>query len=92
MVSVDCMLFIILSVSVKAVKMFCAEALAPRAWKLKPEDLLSPLRLMCNLRNPNLSLYPVLTFHHLLQGLSRLCLDQFAITCPLRLKPSLAHP
>ena len=57
MVSVDHMLISILSVSVEALEM-CAEAaetLAPQAWDLKPDDLLSPLHLMCDLRNPNLS-------------------------------------
>ena len=58
MVSVDCMLIYVLSVSVKALAMLCAKAaetLAPHAWDLKPDDLLSPLHLMCDLRNPNLS-------------------------------------
>ena len=52
MVSVDHMLISILSMSVEALEM-CAEAaaaLALRAWDLKPEDLLSPLHLMCNFR------------------------------------------
>ena len=58
MVSVDRMLISILSVSVEALVMSCAvaaEALAPRALDLKPDDLLSQLHLMCNLRNPNFS-------------------------------------
>ena len=58
MVSVDCILIFILSMSVKALEMPCAvvaEALSPRAWDLRPDDLLSPLHLMCDLRNPNLS-------------------------------------
>ena len=60
MVSVDCMLISIVSASVKALEMLCAvaaEALAPRAWDLKPDDLLSPLCLMCDLRNSNLSCF-----------------------------------
>ena len=55
--SVESMLISILSVSVKALDMPCAvvaEALAPWAWDLKLDDLLSSLHLMCNLRNPNL--------------------------------------
>ena len=58
MVSVDCMLISILSVSVKAPAISCVEAteaLAPRAWDLKPDNLLSPLHLMCNFRNQKLS-------------------------------------
>ena len=58
MVSVDCMLISILSLSVEALEMSCAviaEAPAPRACDLKADDLLSPLHLMCNLRNPSLS-------------------------------------
>ena len=58
MVSVDCMLILILSVSVKDMEMICAkaaEALALRAWDLKAHDLLSPLCLVCNPRNPYLS-------------------------------------
>ena len=58
MVSVHPILIIILSVSVEALEMSCAEAaeaLAPRVSDLKPDDLLSSLHLMCDLRNPNLS-------------------------------------
>ena len=58
MVSGDRMLISILSMSVKALEMLCAviaEALDPQACNLKADNLLSPLRLMCNLRNPNLS-------------------------------------
>ena len=58
MVSVGCMLISILFVTVKAQKMLCAgvaEALLPQDWDLKPENLQSPLRLMCDLRNQNLS-------------------------------------
>ena len=50
--SVDCMLVSILSVSVEALDMGCAEAaeaLAHWAW-----DNLLPLHLMCDFRNPNL--------------------------------------
>ena len=57
MVSVDHMLISMLSVSVKTLEMLCAlvaEALAPRAWDLRSNDL-SPLRLMCDLRIPKLS-------------------------------------
>ena len=32
-----------------------AEALTPWVWDLKPDDLLSPMYLMCDFRNPNLS-------------------------------------
>ena len=77
MVSVDSMLISILSVSVEVLEMLCAEAaeaLAPQAWDLMSGNLLSPLRLMCDLRNRNFVLYQILTFCHLLQGLSRLCL------------------
>ena len=58
MVSVDRMLISILSMLVEALRMLCsetAEALAPWAWDLKPDDLLSTLHLMCDFRNPNLS-------------------------------------
>ena len=58
MVSVDHMMMSILSVSVEALEMSCAvaaEALAPLAWDLKPDDLLSLLRLLFDFRNPNLS-------------------------------------
>ena len=58
MVSVDRMLISILSVSVEALAMSdaeAAEALAPQAWDLKPDDLLCLLPLLCDLRNPNLS-------------------------------------
>ena len=47
--SVDRMLICILSVSVEALEMSCAEAaeaLAPRAWDLKPDNLPSPLHLI----------------------------------------------
>ena len=57
MVSVDCMLIYILSVSVEALEMSCAvaaEALVPGALDLKPADLLSPLCLMCDLSNLHL--------------------------------------
>ena len=57
-VSVDCMLISILSMSVEALEMLCdeaAEAVAPLACDLKPDNLLSPLHLMCGLRNPNFS-------------------------------------
>ena len=36
-------------------------------------------------------LYPVLPFHYLFSGLSRLSLGELAVMCPLRLKPGLAH-
>ena len=58
MVSVDSMLISILSVSVEALEMSCAvvvEALAPGACDLKADDLLCPLHLICNLKNPSLS-------------------------------------
>ena len=58
MVSVDRMLISMLSVSVEAHDMSCAEAaeaLAPQAWDLNPDYLLSPLHQMCDLRNPTLS-------------------------------------
>ena len=56
--SVDCMFIFIPSVSVEALEMLCAvvaEALAPQAFDLKTDNLLSPLQLMCDLRNPILS-------------------------------------
>ena len=49
----DRTLISILSVSVEALEMLCAEAveaLAPWARDLKPDDLLSPLCLMCDFR------------------------------------------
>ena len=52
--SVDRMLIFILSMSVEALEMLCAEVaktLAPWAWDMKPDDLLSPLHLMCDLKN-----------------------------------------
>ena len=55
LLTVDHMLISILSVSVESLEMLCAEALAPQAWNLKPDNLLSPLHLMCDLRNPSLS-------------------------------------
>ena len=58
MVSVDCMFIFILYVSVETLEMLCAvaaKALATRAYDLKADDLLSPLCLMCDLRNPSLS-------------------------------------
>ena len=57
MVSVDRMLISILSVLTEALELLCAkaaEALAPQAWDLKPDDLQSPLHPMCDLRNQNL--------------------------------------
>ena len=56
--SVDHMLVSILSVLVEALEMSCAEAAearSPQAWDLKIDDLLSPLHLMLDLRNPYLS-------------------------------------
>ena len=58
MVSIDCMLISILSMSVNALEMSHAEAakaLAPRACDLKPDDLPSPFQLMCDIRNIILS-------------------------------------
>ena len=58
MISVDRMLISMLSVLVEAHDMSCAviaEALAPQAWDLNTDNLLSPLRQMCDLMNPNLS-------------------------------------
>ena len=52
-VSVDCKLISILSVSVEVLEMLCAEVmetLAPLDCVLKPDDLLSPLHLMCDFR------------------------------------------
>ena len=49
----DCMLISIMSELVEALEMLCAEAaeaLALQAWDLKPDDLLTPLHLMCDLR------------------------------------------
>ena len=49
MVSADCMLISTMSVSVEALEMLCAEAaqaLAPQAWDLKPDNfLLSDVQL-----------------------------------------------
>ena len=56
MVSVDHML--ISTLSVEASDMLCAEAaeaLALLAWDLNPDNLLSPLHQICDLRNPSLS-------------------------------------
>ena len=58
MVSVNCMLISTLSVSVEALEMTCAvvaKALAPRTYNFIADDLLRPLCLMCDLRNPSLS-------------------------------------
>ena len=58
MVSVDPILISILSVSVEGLEMLCAvvaEALAPLSCDLKAGDLLSPLHLMCDFKNLNLS-------------------------------------
>ena len=55
---VDHMLISILSMSFEVLEMSCAEAaeaLPPQAWDLKLDAMLSPLHLMCDLRNPNLS-------------------------------------
>ena len=49
MVSVDRILIFMLSVSVKTLEIPCAEAaeaLAHRAWDLRPDDLLSPLHTL----------------------------------------------
>ena len=73
-VSVDSMLISILCMSVEALEMLCAvvaKALVSRAWDLKPDNLLRPLHLMCDLSDP-IDLYPILMFCHLLWGLSRL--------------------
>ena len=58
MVSVDCMLISIVSVSVEALEMLsaiAAKTLASWAWHWMHDDLLSPLHLMCEVRNRNLS-------------------------------------
>ena len=58
MVSVDNMLFCILSVSAEVLEMSCDvadEALARQACDGKGDNLLSPLHLMCNFRHRNLS-------------------------------------
>ena len=50
----DHMLISIVSMLVEALEMSCAEAvdaLTPRAGNLKPDDLLSPLCLMCVFKN-----------------------------------------
>ena len=54
----DCMLISLLSVSVEALEMLCAEAahaLAPQAGDLMPENLLSLLHLMWVFTKLNLS-------------------------------------
>ena len=51
------MLISILSVSVEALKMLCAETvdeLAPQAGDFKPKDLLNTLHLMCVFKKFNL--------------------------------------
>ena len=53
--SVDRMLISMLSMSVEAVEMSCAEAVAPQAWDLISDNFLSPLCRMCDLGNPNFS-------------------------------------
>ena len=53
MVSVDRMVISIMSMSVETLEMLCAEAanaLALWAWDLKPDDLPSPLCLVCDFR------------------------------------------
>ena len=58
MVSVHRILIFMLSLSVEALEMSyaaVAKAMAPRACDLTADDLLSPLHLMCNLKNPSLS-------------------------------------
>ena len=79
--SVDHMLISILSVSVEALEMCAeaAEALAPIAWDWKPDDLLSPLCLMSDLRNPNLSF---IQFCHCVISFGA-CPDFDCATCPL---------
>ena len=74
------MLISILSVSDEDLETLCAgeaEALAPGALDLMSDYLLSPLHLMCSLRNPNLSciqfLCPVISFVG--------CPDLFASVC-----------
>ena len=50
----DHMLISILSMLVEALEMLCteaADALVPRAWDLKPDNMLSHLHLMCDFRN-----------------------------------------
>ena len=54
----DHILIPILSFPVEPLEMTCAEAvdaLAPQAWDLKAEDLLSPLHVMCVFKKLNLS-------------------------------------
>ena len=55
---VECMLICMLSLLAEACDMECAvvaEALAPWACDLNPDDLLSPLHRMCDHSNPKLS-------------------------------------
>ena len=60
MVSVDCMLISIVSVSVKALEMLCAVAAeASVVSDVRPQEF-------------KLVLFPTLTFNHLIQGLTRL--------------------
>ena len=94
MVSVDRMLISILSVSVEVLEMSCAvvaEALEPRAWDLKADDLHQSLVSDVQPQESKLVLYPILMFHHLLQGLSRLCLGRLSVMCPFLVKPDPAH-
>ena len=54
----DCMLIFSLSMSVKALEILFTEAadvLAPQAGDLKPDDLPSPLHLLCIIKKLNLS-------------------------------------
>ena len=89
----DRMLFSILSMSVEPPEKLCAEtadALAPQARDLKPEDLLSLLHLMF-IQEVKFVLQPILSFYHYLGSLARLGLVEFSIASPLGFKPSLAH-
>ena len=84
MVSLDRMKISILSVSIEALEMSCAEAAqAPVPQDNEEYDVW--------LQEAKFTLYSVLPFHHHFWGLSSLGLCELAVTCSLRLKLSLAH-
>ena len=85
----DHKLISILSASVEALEMSCAEAivaLAPWAGDLKDEDLLSPF-----LQEVKFVLNPVRPLYNVLGSLTRLGLGEFSVVSPLGFEPSLSH-
>ena len=78
------------SMLVEPQDILCAEAvdaLAPQAWDLKAEDLLSPLRI----QEVKSILNPILSLCHIFWSLTRLGLSEVAVASPLGFGPSLAH-